>query len=108
MRFHLRLRAGIHQQCRNLWTRGLVKCYVSHEPSPKKCRDTGFRAVHKLVDDQELSGPQVLLQRPPSADGNNSLDTQLLQRADIRTKIDLARKDAMPTPVASQKRDALL
>src|ERR1041385_5964386 len=91
--------AGLSQHGGKLTTGGLVEGHVRYQAIAKKCRNAIFGAVHKLIRDQELPRPQILLQRAHRAGGNNPLHAQQLRGADIRSKIDFARKDALPYSV---------
>src|SRR6266478_4424295 len=107
MRFYATLCASTGKHRRHLRARRLVECHVSDQPAAEKRRHAAPRAVHKLVGHQKFSRPQILLQRAHCTHGNNPFDPKLLHRANIRAKIDLARQNAMPSPMPCQKRHPL-
>src|SRR6266852_6203722 len=107
MHFHRAVHAGVGEHSRHLRAGRLVEGHVSDQPAAEKRRNAILRAVHKLVGHQEFPRPQILLQRAHRAHGNNTLDSQLLHRANIRAKVDLTGQNPVPAPVPRQKRHAL-
>ncbi len=107
MHFHATVHAGIGQDRGYLRARGLIESHVRHQPASKKGRNAILRAVHELVRHQKLARTQVFLQRTHCAHRNDALDSQLLHRANVRAKIDLAGQNTMSAPVPRQKRHAL-
>src|SRR5438552_17847396 len=63
------------------------------------------RAIKELIGDDELHRFVLFLQRTNRGNGNNTLDSELLKAINVGAKIQLGRKNAMPTPMACQERD---
>ena len=76
-----------------------------HAVSEERARSP-VRAVDELVGNDDVPGAKLLLQTADRPDGEQKLGAELLQRAHVGAKVDLARKDAMTTAVARQEGDA--
>ena len=63
------------------------------------------RAIKELIGDDELHRLVLFLQRTNRGNGNNALDSELLKAINVGAKIQLGRKNAMPTPMPGEERD---
>ena len=71
----------------------------------KKSIDAMARAIKELIGDDELHRLVLFLQRTDRGNGNNTLHSEMLKAINVRAKIQLGRKNAMPTPMPGQERD---
>ncbi len=60
-------------------------------------------AVDELVDEHEVAGRELILQRAAGGDGHEVGDAGALQCVDVGAVVDVRRRDAMPAPVARQE-----
>ena len=78
---------------------------MRHEPFAEERRDAPARAVEKLVGNHEIERPVLLLQRSHGAQRENALDAERLHPEDVRAKVQLRWRDAMPARMARQEGD---
>src|SRR5215469_1995708 len=76
------------------------------DASAKKCGDSPARAVKKLIDDQEFQRAHIFTQRTNSADGQDLLNAKHLERVNVRSIVDLRRRNAVAAAVTRKKRNS--
>jgi hypothetical protein len=80
---------------------------VRHESGSEEGLFTSKRAIYELVDQYEIAGLVLFLQRPNSRERNHSIDPSSLKRFDVGSVVDLGGRDAVTSAVSREKDEAV-
>ena len=106
VRGHARCRAGCQQRAADAGADRVGELHVRHASPTEEGVGTMARAIDELVDDDEVTGRDVLAHRADGGDRDDVRDAQGLHAPDVRAVIDLGRRPAMATSVTRQEHHA--
>ena len=106
MSFHAGAFARVREMGREMRAGGFVETDMRDDAAAEESGDAAARTVEKLVGNQEIERRKIVAKRAHRAHGNDALDADHFQGADVRAIIDLARRKTMAASMAGEKSDA--